>query len=155
MRDIVCHWIRFGSGNVHIVMLCSGLFWLCCRFDIFIHILGYLTLIQMHFPDDILRCIFLNENVMIWINFSSEFIVNGLIDNIPSLVVQIMAWRTPGDKPLSEPLMIILLTHICVTRPQWVKYGTPHGYGVLFVVFIFSAPRCSGDIQNKYATLAA
>ena len=26
-----------------------------------------------------------------------------------------------GDKPLSEPMMICLLTHICVTRPQWVK----------------------------------
>ena len=27
----------------------------------------------------------------------------------------------PGDKPLSKPMMIGLLTHICVTRPQWVK----------------------------------
>ena len=33
-----------------------------------------------------------------------------------------MAWRRPGDKPLSEPMMVSLLTHICVTRPQWVKY---------------------------------
>ena len=32
-----------------------------------------------------------------------------------------MAWRRPGDKPLSEPMMVILPTHICVTRPQWVK----------------------------------
>ena len=32
-----------------------------------------------------------------------------------------MAWRRPGDKPLSEPMVVILLTHICVTRPQWVK----------------------------------
>ena len=32
-----------------------------------------------------------------------------------------MAWRRPGDKPLSEPMMVSLLTHICVTRPQWVK----------------------------------
>ena len=32
-----------------------------------------------------------------------------------------MAWRQPGDKPLSEPRMESLLTHICVTRPQWVK----------------------------------
>ena len=42
------------------------------------------------------------------------------INNIPALV-QIMAWRHPGDKPLSEPMMVGLLTHICVTRPQWVK----------------------------------
>ena len=32
-----------------------------------------------------------------------------------------MAWRRPGDKPLSEPVMVSLLTHICVTRPQWVN----------------------------------
>ena len=34
---------------------------------------------------------------------------------------QIMAWRRPGDKPLSEPIMVNLPTHICVTQPQWVK----------------------------------
>ena len=32
-----------------------------------------------------------------------------------------MAWRRPGDKPLSEPMMVSLPTHICVTRPQWVN----------------------------------
>ena len=32
-----------------------------------------------------------------------------------------MAWRRPGDKPLSEPVMVCSPTHICVTRPQWVK----------------------------------
>ena len=32
-----------------------------------------------------------------------------------------MAWHRPGDKPLSEPMMLILLTHICASRPQWVK----------------------------------
>ena len=32
-----------------------------------------------------------------------------------------MAWCCSGYKPLSEPMMVILLTHICVTRPQWVK----------------------------------
>ena len=32
-----------------------------------------------------------------------------------------MAWRRPGDKPLSEPMMVSLPTHICVTRPQWIN----------------------------------
>ena len=32
-----------------------------------------------------------------------------------------MAWRWSGDKPLSEPMMVRLPTHICVTRPQWVN----------------------------------
>ena len=32
-----------------------------------------------------------------------------------------MAWHRPGDKPLSEPMVVRLPTHICITRPQWVK----------------------------------
>ena len=32
-----------------------------------------------------------------------------------------MAWRRPGDKPLSDPMLVSVLTHICVTRPQWVN----------------------------------
>ena len=48
-----------------------------------------------------------------------KFIPKGPINVIPALV-QIMACRRPGDKPLSEPMMVILLTHICVTRPPWV-----------------------------------
>ena len=49
----------------------------------------------LHFPDDIFKCIFLNEIVR---NFkiSLKFVVIGPINNIPA-VVQIMAWRRPGD----------------------------------------------------------
>ena len=39
-------------------------------------------------------------------------------------LVQIMAWRRPGDKPLSEPVLASLLTHICVTQPEWVNQHT-------------------------------
>ena len=73
-----------------------------------------------HFADDIFKCIFLNENVSIPIKISMKFVPKGPIKNNPALV-QIMAWRRPGDKPLSEPVMVSLLTHICVTRPQWVN----------------------------------
>ena len=62
----------------------------------------------------------MNENVRIWINISLKFVPKGLTNNISALV-QIMAWRRPGDKPLSEPMMVNLLTHICITRPQWVN----------------------------------
>ena len=75
-----------------------------------------------HFADGIFKCIFLNENVRIWITISLEFVPKGLINNNPALV-RIMAWRRSGDKPLSEPMMVSLLTHISVTRPQWVKYS--------------------------------
>ena len=70
--------------------------------------------------DDIFKCIFLKENVWIPTKISLKFVSKGPINNIPALV-QIMAWRRPDDKPLSEPMMVCLLTHICVTRPQWVK----------------------------------
>ena len=69
-----------------------------------------------HFSDDIFKWIFLNENVWISINFSLKFVPRGPINNIPSLV-QIMAWRRPGDKPLSEAMVVRLPTHICVPRP--------------------------------------
>ena len=73
-----------------------------------------------HFADDIFKCIFLNENAGISLKISLKFSHKVQINNIPALV-QKMAWRRPGDKPLSEPMMVSLLTHICVTRPQWVN----------------------------------
>ena len=73
-----------------------------------------------HFPDDISKWIFLNENAWISIKIPLKFIPKIPINNIPALV-QIMAWRRSGDKPWSEPMMDSLLTHICFTRPQWVK----------------------------------
>ena len=75
-----------------------------------------------HFADDIFKLIFVNENIWIPIKISLKFVPKGSINNIPALV-QIMAWRRPGDKPLSEPMMVSLTTHICVTRPQWVNIG--------------------------------
>ena len=75
---------------------------------------------RRHFADDIFKCIFENENEWISPRISLKFVPEVRINNIPALV-QIMAWRRPGDKPLSEPMMVSLLTHICVTRPQWVN----------------------------------
>ena len=72
----------------------------------------------LHFPDDIFKWIFLN--VWISINISQNFVPRGPLNNNPALV-QIMAWRQPGDKPLSEAMMVRSTTHICVTRPQWVN----------------------------------
>ena len=72
-----------------------------------------------HYPHSGFECIFLNENVWIAIKISLKFVPKCSIINITALV-QIMAWRRPGDKPLSETLVVRLSTHICVTRPQWV-----------------------------------
>ena len=64
-----------------------------------------------------LKWIFLNKNVWILIKISLKFVSKAPINNNPALV-QIMAWCRPGNKPLSEPM---ILTHISVTWPQWVK----------------------------------
>ena len=86
------------------------------------------------FPDDIFKCIFINENIWILIEISLKFVPKGPINKIPAFV-QIMAWRHSGDKPLSEPMMFSLQMHICVTRPQWVKAWTKL---LTFCVDIFS-----------------
>ena len=39
-----------------------------------------------HFPDDIYKCIFLNENAWIWVKISLKFAPKGLINKIPALV---------------------------------------------------------------------
>ena len=49
-------------------------------------------------PDDIFKCIFLNENIWISIVISPKFVPKAPIKNIPSLV-QIMGLRRSGDKP--------------------------------------------------------
>ena len=67
---------------------------------------------------------------------SLKFVPKGRINNIPALV-QIMAWRRPGNKPLSEPMMVSLLTHICVTMPQWVTPSPPRQNGRSFAADIF------------------
>ena len=75
-----------------------------------------------HFADDIFKCILLTEDVWIPNKISLKFVPKGQNKYIPSLV-QIMAWRRPGDKPLSEPMMVSSLRYICVTRPQWIKWS--------------------------------
>ena len=71
-----------------------------------------------HFPDMFI-CVFWNENVSISIKISLKFVPKHPINNIPALI-QIMDWHRPGDKPWSEPMIVSLLTHICVSRPQWI-----------------------------------
>ena len=73
-----------------------------------------------HFTDNISKRIFFNENVWILIKISLKCVPKGSINKIPALF-QIMAWHRPGNKPLSEAMLVSLLMHKCVTRPQWVK----------------------------------
>ena len=54
--------------------------------------------------DNIFKCIFLNENNRILFEISLQFVPVSPIDNKPALV-QVMAWRRTGDKPLPEPML--------------------------------------------------
>ena len=90
-----------------------------------------------HFPDDIFKCIFWNENIYISMNISLKFVPNVPINNI-SILVPIMAWRRPGNKPLSETMMVRLPTHICVSRPQWVNITSARLH--------YLHCKCTGDI---------
>ena len=89
-----------------------------------------------HFSDAIFKGIFLDENGWIPIKFSLKFVPKGPIHNTPALV-QMMAWRRPGAKPFSEPMVVSLLTHICVTRPQWVRNLTDVMSLLLWTVDLF------------------
>ena len=46
-----------------------------------------------------------------------------------------MAWHRLGDKPLSEAMIVRLSTHICFTRPQWVKCTATTFVGTLMTKF--------------------
>ena len=58
------------------------------------------------FAHDIFRCIFMNENIQISLKV---FVPEVPINNIPALV-QIVTWRWPGNKPLSEPMIYASLS---------------------------------------------
>ena len=106
--------IQFARA-VHLSKLYCGYVTLCC-----LGVMVFSWLNTIWGWDNIFKCIFLNANVWISIKISLKFVPKGPINNIPALV-QIMAWRHPGDKPLSAPMMVSLPTHICIARPQWVK----------------------------------
>ena len=62
----------------------------------------------------------LNENILISFKVSLKYVPKDPINDIAALG-QMRASRRPGDKPLSEPIMVSLLTQICGTLPQWVN----------------------------------
>ena len=53
---------------------------------------------------------------------------------------------SPGDKPLSEPMMVRLPTHICVVRPQWVLMGI--GKNMIWESCLFIAWSSLGLVSN-------
>ena len=54
--------------------------------------------------DDIFKCIFLNKIFRISIKISLKFVPKVPLYN-KSALVQVMAWRRTGDKPLPKPML--------------------------------------------------
>ena len=105
LRDLVGH--LFVGGLVFMVEL------MVCRFNT-------LRLWRNgHFVDDIFKRIFFITNVWVLIKMSLKLVSKGPINNIPALV-QIMAWRRPGAKPLPEPMMASFLMHM--RHSAWMSY---------------------------------
>ena len=63
-----------------------------------------------------LKCIFLNENVWVSIKILLKVAPTGPFIHIPALV-QILAWRRPGDKALTDPMLVCALTYVFLQIP--------------------------------------
>ena len=70
--------------------------------------------------DDNLKCIFLNENDRIPIRISLKCIPMSPIDN-KSALVQVMAWRRTGAKPLSGPMLTQFADAYMRHKGRWVN----------------------------------
>ena len=68
---------------------------------------------------------FLHRKIVNFINILLKFVPRDQINIFPEMV-QIMAWRLPSGKPLSEQLMINLLTRIYAPfgPNEFVKFKT-------------------------------
>ena len=73
--------------------------------------------------DDIFKCIFLNENYRNPIQISLKFVPRIPIDNKPALV-QVMAWRRTGAKPLPELMLAQFPDAYMRTMGRWVNHVT-------------------------------
>ena len=57
-----------------------------------------------HFADGISQRIYFNENFWVLFKTSLKFVPKDPIDNLSALV-QVMAWRLEGNKPLPELML--------------------------------------------------
>ena len=110
------------------------------QYDNRVHFFNTLGPIQngRHFPDDLFKWIFLNQNVWISIKISLRYVPKGPINDITALV-QIMAWCRSGNKPLSEPIIVRLLKHTCATRHQWLNGWS---YSLYITLYQECCDRC-------------
>ena len=100
-----------------------------------------------HFVDDIFKCIFFNGNVGVSFKISLKLVPKVRINNI-YCIVQIMAWH----RTLSEPMMVRLPTHICVTRPLsclWINTVKSQQNGRYFTEDTFKYISSYGTLRTS------
>ena len=119
----------------------------CCRISVDEgKVIDNLDLLTRWCRDKLARYFAVDTFKRIFWKISLRFVPKGPIINNLALV-QLMAWRQPGARPLSEPMMV---THKCVTRPQWIKYQSrmhtrqEHGHDYLHASTLVSrGAHCS------------
>ena len=102
-----------------------------------------------YFPDDVFKRIFLNENIWNSLRILLKLVPKVPVNTVPALV-EIMAWCRSGDKLLSEPMIVNLLTHICVTRPQWVIKTTELSQPFVMQILVLKRQHAN-DFKLLYA----
>ena len=84
-----------------------------------------------------------------FIHISQKFFPKGTIDNKWALL-QGMAWRRIGDKPLPEPMLIQFTRHICGTKGRWVNSLASGRYGSDLKTMIFICIIQNGSLSTPY-----
>ena len=104
--EFICRWGRIHCF-CHCMIVFAGFAWYIYPYPRgLIHWHGVICrwFVLTILADDIFNCVFLNENDRIPIQISLKYVPRSPNDNKPALV-QVMAWRRSGDKPLAGPMM--------------------------------------------------
>ena len=111
------------------------------------------TLSGRRFSDDIFKCIFFNEEFQFRLKCHWNLFIGS--SNIPALV-QTMGRRRPGDKPLSEPIMVSLVTHtwsLGLNELKGVYHVSIKPYRIVFEFkFEFQFKQSANSNPNSHET---
>ena len=69
--------------------------------------------------------------------------------NLLSALVQVMAWRQPGNKPILNQWWARSLTHTCGTRGWWANRHYINIWHVDHVFRVIKYHRCSFDVAQN------
>ena len=108
---------------------------------------------RQNYPDDIFKCIFLNESVWISNTIWLTFVPKGRID-IKTALVEIMAWHRTGNKPLSEP-MVTYVENAYMRHPAWICYERIFSYPSLVTFHRKTKLLVGRWLQNQWCEVCS